>query len=189
MTLFRTVEPAVEPVTLAEVKVNLRIDQNSDDDLLSSLIAAARGEVEARTGIALITQSWRLCLDDLPDDGGVKLFRYPVRAITAVTAYDADGAAQVIDPAGWFLDPNSRPSRLYVSGPLPALRRLNGLEIDFDAGFGEAGTDVPDSLLRAIHLLVARWYELRAAFGADSQPAMIPDGFDRLISSFEVPRI
>lgn len=189
MTLFRTVEPAAEPVTLAEVKANLRIDQTSDDDLLSSLIAAARSEVEARTGLALIAQSWRLCLDGMPKDSIAALYRHPVQAVTAVTAYDADGTAQVIPSTEWFLDPASRPARLYISGQLPALRCLNGLEIDFDVGFGEAGPDVPDSLRRAIHLLVARWYEFRAAFGGDAQPVIIPDGFDRLISPYKLPRI
>ena len=31
---------------------------------------------------------------------------------------------------------------------------MNGIEIDFSAGFGEAGTDVPDLLNRAILVLV-----------------------------------
>ena len=42
MTLIRTVEPAAEPVTLADVKAHLRLDTDADDTLLSGLIAAAR---------------------------------------------------------------------------------------------------------------------------------------------------
>ncbi|PZN51615.1 MAG: hypothetical protein DIU65_11005, partial [Proteobacteria bacterium] len=59
MTLFRTVEPAAEPVTLAEVKVHLRIDGTTEDELVAGLVRAARQEVERATGMALIEQSWR----------------------------------------------------------------------------------------------------------------------------------
>ncbi len=45
---------------------------------------------------------------------------------------------------------------------------MNGVEIDFSAGYGEAGTDVPDLAQRAMLMLVAHWFEFRASFGAAS---------------------
>jgi uncharacterized phiE125 gp8 family phage protein len=64
MTLIRTVEPAAEPVTLAEAKAHLRLADSSEDDLLTGLIRAARQDVERATGMALIDQHWRLVLDN-----------------------------------------------------------------------------------------------------------------------------
>lgn len=63
--LARTVDPAVEPVTLAEAKLHLRTysSDTDEDDLISGLIAAAREWVEDYTGRALVEQRWSLALD------------------------------------------------------------------------------------------------------------------------------
>ncbi len=189
MTLFRTVEPAAEPVTLAEVKAHLRLSHASEDTLLAGLIRAAREDVERTTGLALIEQSWRLVLDRWPRDGTVALMRHPVREILSVTAYGSEGEGALVNPATYQADTLSRPARLhFVERPEP-LRTLNGIEIDFTAGFGEAGTDVPDLLKRAILLLVAHWYEFRAAFDAGDQPASYPPGYDRLLAGHRARRL
>ena len=117
MTLFRTVEPAVEPITLAEAKAHLRIAHDSEDDLLSGLIRAARQEVEQATGSALIEQSWRLVLDAWPEGNVVQLKRSPVRQVLSVTVFDADGAASVLAPQDYQLDAMSSPARLYPIYP------------------------------------------------------------------------
>ena len=65
MTLFRTLAPGAEPVTLAEAKDHLRLQHASEDELLAGLIRAAREDVERATGMALIDQTWRLALDAL----------------------------------------------------------------------------------------------------------------------------
>ena len=55
--------PAVEPVSLVEMKAHLRVEVVEDDDLIGALSAAAREHVEELTGRRLITQKWRLYLD------------------------------------------------------------------------------------------------------------------------------
>ena len=74
MALFRTVAPEAEPVTLSEAKQPLRIDHDSEDALLEGLLRAAREEVEASCGLALVAQSWRLTLDrHAPATGALRL--------------------------------------------------------------------------------------------------------------------
>jgi uncharacterized phiE125 gp8 family phage protein len=189
MTLFRTAGPDAEPVTLADAKAELRIDHDAEDDLINGLIRAACEEVEQTTGLAMIEQSWRLALDCIPQDGLVLLRRGPVREVTAVTAYGSDGEASLIAPADYQLDPLSRPARLHFDVLPGDLRALNGIEIDFTAGYGEAATDVPDLLKRAMLTLVAHWFEFRASFGAEHQPVSMPDGYRRLLSSFIARRL
>lgn len=189
MTLFRTVEPSADPVTLAEVKAQLRIDHDSEDVLIGGLIRAATAEVEAQTGMALIAQHWRLALDRLPESGIVLLRRHPVREIQSVTIYDAEGASSLVDPSRWSADLVSRPARMDIDLPVGRLRRMNGLEIDFEAGFGEAGADVPDQLKRAVLVLVAHWFEFRAAYRAEDQPVSHPPGFERLIAGYRLGRL
>ncbi|TKT81226.1 head-tail connector protein [Aquamicrobium sp. LC103] len=186
MTLFRTVEPEHEPVTLVEVKQHLRLSHDSEDELLEGLVRAARQEVENSTGLALMDQAWRCVLDRVPASLCVPLRRHPIREISAITLYGPDGEAALLDPAGYQLDALSRPARLVFLAPVEAKRAMNGIEIDFTAGFGESGADVPDLLKRAMLLLVAHWYEFRASFGARQQPVSFPAGYDRLIAPFRM---
>jgi uncharacterized phiE125 gp8 family phage protein len=83
----------------------------------------------------------------------------------------------------------SRPARIHFNASVAPLRAMNGLEIDFTAGFGEAGTDVPDPLKRAILLLVAHWYEFRAGYGPADQPVSYPAGFDRIVAGYRAGRL
>ncbi len=189
MALFRTVGPEAEPVTLADAKAHLRLDHDGEDGLIEGLIRAAREEVEASCGLALIAQDWRLTLDRVPRSGTVAIRRHPVVEILSVTVYGADGEASLLQPQGLALDRASRPARLHFADvPQPRIA-MNGIEIDFRAGFGEAGTDVPDLLKRAMLALVAHWFEFRATFGAESQPVSYPAGYDRLIAPWRPGRL
>ncbi|WP_187970197.1 head-tail connector protein [Aquibium microcysteis] len=189
MALIRTVPPGAEPLTLADCKAHLRLAADDEDELLAGLIRAAREEVETQTGVAMIDQDWRLVLDAWPAGGIVPLTRHPVKQVLSVTLRGADGEATVMDPAGYRLDGLSRPARLWVeTRPAPGAP-LNGVEIDFRAGFGEAGPDVPDVLKRAMLLLVAHWYEFRAAWGTDDRPVSIPEGFRRLTDGWRRRRL
>lgn len=55
-TLTVTTPPSMEPVSLEEAKAHLRVDHTVDDDLISTLIAAARSYLESITGQAFMTQ-------------------------------------------------------------------------------------------------------------------------------------
>ena len=189
MTLFRTVEPESEPVSLEEAKQNLRIDHDSEDDLLQALIRAAREEVETGCGLALIAQHWRVALDALPASRSVPLRRHPVREVTAVTVYGADGEASLVDEADYRLDAQARPARLRFRKHLEPGTDMNGIEIDFEAGYGETGAAVPEVLRRAILVLVAHWYEFRATYSAGQQPVSYPPVYDRLVALWRVRRL
>jgi len=189
MTRFRTLPPEAEPVTLAEAKAYLRLQSDSEDDLIAGLIKAAREDVERTTGTALIDQGWRLLLDAWPANEIAMLTPFPVKEVTAVTAYGSEGEAWVLNPGDYFLDANSRPARLHFETQPEPLRVMNGIEIDFTAGFGEAGPDVPDLLRRAILLLVAHWYEFRAQVTAQDQPVSYPAGYDRMIAGYKGRRL
>lgn len=189
MTLLRTVDPASEPVTLVEVKTHLRLAHDSEDELLTGLIRAARGDVERATGVAMIQQSWRLVRDDWPREDRVVLMRHPVREVLSVTLFGSEGEASVMDPSDYLLDSVSRPARLHFERRPERLRAMNGIEIDFTAGFGEAGTDVPDLLRRAVVMLVAHWYEFRANVAPSQQPVSYPAGYERLIASYRDRRL
>jgi hypothetical protein len=62
--LARVINPAIEPVSLAEARVHLRAMSDSSEDVtITGLIVAAREWVEDYTGRALVEQKWALSLD------------------------------------------------------------------------------------------------------------------------------
>jgi uncharacterized phiE125 gp8 family phage protein len=168
--------PAVEPVTLAETKAHLRVAHADEDALIGSLIASARRQIEARTGLALIEQGWIQFHDDWPGDGVVALAPAPISPIDELAVYGDDDVKAVIDPAHYYLDAASHPPRLMLRGSRLWARpgRIgNGIAIALSAGFGLAGSAVPEPLRQAILQLVAHWYEHRGNADAPPPPLTI----------------
>ena len=189
MTIHELDPPPAEPLTLAEAKAHLRLDTGDDDTLVTSLIAVAREHLERETGLALIARGFRLHLDHWPRGRVIPIARGPVQTIDTVTVYDEAGVALDVDVSGYVLDGAARPSRLLLPDrPLPG-QAMNGIEIDFTAGFGEAGADVPDTLKRAMLTHVATMFELRGAVSLDQQPGTVPAGYDRLIAPYRMRRL
>src|SRR3954469_22934060 len=85
--------PAVEPVAVAEMRAYLRLDDGTEDDLVSALVRAARLLVEAASGRQLIEQSWRLVLARWPARRTLLLPLSPLIRIERIRVYDAAGGA------------------------------------------------------------------------------------------------
>ncbi len=185
MTIALITKPAVEPVTLAGAKSHLRIDSTDEDVFVSELIVAARQYLEQICGLRLITQSWRQYEDCWPTSHVLNLELRPVKSVQAITAYDADGTPSIIPSTDYQVDNVSQTARIHMPGGVSSGQLLNGIEVDFTVGFGDTGVDVPDTLKRAILMLVAHWYEFRGAISPQEQPVSIPPGFETLIASFK----
>ncbi len=175
--------PAEEPVSLAEAKAFLRLDSDAEDGLVTTLIAAARLHVEAVTGSALVRQGWRLVLDAWPADGAVRVPVAPVVEVVAIRVFDEDDDDHELGLAGV----QTEPQRILLppAGGLPVLRRRLGLEVDYEAGYGEAA-DVPADLKRALLGLVAHWFEQRDV--AVAEP-VAPAAFERLVAGYRQVRL
>jgi uncharacterized phiE125 gp8 family phage protein len=180
------VPPAGLPVTLAQVKQHLRIDTADEDAYLLELAASATAAVEAACGKALLSQTWRVYLDELPACALMELPVSPVLSVAAVTAYGADGNPSAVSPTAFRLDRVSDPARLlFVTRP----DAPNGIEIDVVAGYGEAGADVPDQLVRAILVLCAHWHAFRGSANDAALMGTFPRGFDALLAPFRRARL
>ena len=164
--------PAIEPWSVEEAKSFLRAENDDDDAVIASLIAAARSHVEAMTHCALIAQTWRLVLDQWPHDGRIKPGRGPLRALTAARVYNSAGIATPIDVGTFVLD---KTAGVIVSSAwvLPG-RASAGIELDIEIGFGTSATDVPDVLRHAVRTLAAHWYENRSLIAIGQSVAMMP---------------
>jgi uncharacterized phiE125 gp8 family phage protein len=180
--------PSSEPISLADAKLYLRVEHEDDDDLIAALIAAARVQVEAQTRRALITQTWRLTRDVWPAGGALPILPVPLREVTAIGVYDAEGMIHTLDVDKFHIDNVSAPAILaFARGAPPAPGRLRaGIEIDIEAGYGDTGEDVPEPFKQAIRLLVAHWYENRRILAASGEAASMPASVSALIAPFRV---
>lgn len=162
-----SVAPTVEPITLPEAKEHLRVLTSDDDSYISSLIKPTRKKVEYDLRRALITQTWIMYLDDFPVGGNLIRIPYPpLQEISSIKYYDTANVQQTWSSDEYEEDIYSEPARVgLVSGyPWPSTYdRLNAIEITFVAGYGDAATDVPGTIIQAMKFLLAHYYENREA--------------------------
>lgn len=184
MAITRLSAPLALVLSLEDAKRHLRIEHDDDDAYLTDLIAQSTDHLESVSGLRLMTQTWRQYLDEIPQSRSIRLAAQPVQSIAAMQVYDEAGNPQAISPASLDLDAVSSPPRLVVHETVQTAKAINGIEIDIVAGFGDTPADVPDSLRRALLLLVAHAYEFRGAVPLDRQPASEPHGFRTLIAPF-----
>jgi len=186
MSAILLVPPAAEPWTVAEAKAFLRVEHDADDAIIASLIAAARGHVEALTRRALITQTWRFVLDAWPADGRIALRMGPLRALIAARVFDHANNASAIDVETFVVDAaaNVIASPCW-SLPMPG-RFTAGIELDVQLGYGANAADVPDALRHAVRMLIAHWYENRGLAAIGASVAVLPAGAGALIAPYRM---
>jgi len=144
--------PALEPVSLTEAKLHLRVDGNDENTLVTALIAAARQEAESYTRRALVTQTWRYTCDRLA--ATVTLPHQPLQSVTSIAIdgvtlaasnYEVDTSTGRVKPLSGY-----------------AAEGIGGIAITYVAGYG-AASDVPQALRQAMLLMIGHWYEHREA--------------------------
>jgi uncharacterized phiE125 gp8 family phage protein len=160
--------PTVEPVSLAEAKAHLRLDDNSDDGLLAGYILAARQYAENYIRGAIITQTY-----DYKLDGGwpmvwvrdycrtrIELPLRPVQSVTSVSYVDENGATQTLSTS-LYTTHLDRPvpciDKAYNQS-FPSVRDVtDAITVRFVAGY--APEKVPDGIRTAILLHIESLYD------------------------------
>ena len=179
--------PQLEPVTLNEAKTWLKVDGADDDDLIRTLIVAARLMVEAEIGQVLMAQNWRLVGDHWPSCDLISVRIGHILGVSGARVYAADGTITVIDLTSVAVVHAAAPNAINpMQRPQPGRARA-GIEIDLRLGFGEAASDVPDTIRLAIRRLVALWFEDRGDVG--QVEAGLPPAIRALLRPFRRIRL
>lgn len=168
MMLTLLAQPVSEPLLVSEAKEHLRVDQSVEDPLIAGLIKSARQHCESVTRRALVSQTWKLWLDEFPVDGWpIELPLPPLRSVSSVKYLDAAGAEQTWDasnytvyaPAGPYAERGKIVPNADVNYPTVQVV-LNAVRIEFIAGYG-TDADVPEALKSWILLRVGELYAHR----------------------------
>lgn len=172
MALSLVTPPALEPVTLADAKRQLRIEHDADDALITTLIQSAREHAETFTRRAFLLQTWDLKLDGFPSSV-IELPIAPVTSVTSITYVDLHGLTQTWDSSQYRTDlpsgPKAQRGRITLaSGCLyPSTDDVtNAVTVRFVAGYGSVAATVPTSLMLGMLQLITHWYENRSSVDA-----------------------
>lgn len=196
-------DAAAEPILIAEAKQYCRVDITDDDDLLRSLIIAARRYIEKETGLALKTQTWTAVYDRWPDGGAngfggpwwdgtrqlpislitstttLDIPKRPFQAVTNIKLRDAYGTLTTVNPSVYFAEVSDMRGRVNrVLGqiwPTVILANSGAIEVTFTAGFDAAPySGVPADLITAMKILIKHWYDDREPI-SDGRIAAVPN--------------
>lgn len=167
--------PATEPITLAEAKLYLRVDDTTEDTLISALIVAARLQVEGRTLRPLISQTWDLILDssDVNSSNTFYINKAPVTAISSVKYYDQNDTEQTLDVSAYQTSINSNPAKVKIITMPQIYERLGAMTIRFVAGYTNAAA-VPQDIKQAMYFIIGHLYENRQEVVTGTQVNEMP---------------
>ena len=189
MSLTLITGPAVEPVTLAEMKLQCGLGPMEDSDQLReqtlaeqirSAVQTARQHVENQLVRALMTQTWRLTLDRFPNGGGdysghnwldIPLPLPKYQGLTAFTYLDYAGVSQdMTAPGAWGYQLVSggdtrqaclRPP-IGLGWPVTLWNRSECVAITFTCGYGDTPATVPGPIRNAVKLAAQHLFEQRS---------------------------
>jgi len=185
MSLSLVTAPDVEPLTLDETKLHLRVDGDDEDTLITGLIQAARMQAETITSRAFITQTWDLFLDAFPC-GSNEVLEIPLgqlQSVEYVKYLDTLGVQQTWASGNYQVDNATEPARLLpvygVYYPWTSPATLNAVNVRFTCGYGDADNDVPQPIRQAMLLMIGSWYENRES------TQVIPDVARLLLGSYK----
>ena len=173
MTLITLTAPAVEPVTVAEMRDQVRQDSTAEDALLASYIRAARVRVEGFTRRRLISQEVEFRRDGL--GGVIRLPVDPVISLDQITYLDTAGTEQVLSGSLYRMRRSVMPFEVIPTpnAVWPAvLADLDTVGIVLTVGYGPDPEDVPEDFRAAIRGLAAHYYANREAVSPDAGPEL-----------------
>lgn len=173
--------PTVEPITLAEAKLHLRVDSAEEDALIAAQLSAARESAEQFLGVALAVQTWELALDAFPA-GAIELPGGLVSAVESITYANAAGVDQIAAGSSYYLDSYSTPNWLvpsYGTTWPSSYATPNAIRVRYVVG----GATVSPSIKAAILLTLGHLFAQREDTAVVSLAA-IPMGSRALLQPF-----
>ena len=199
------VAPTLEPVSLAEVKLQCAIDADitaHDSFITGAVIPAARAAAENYMGAILMQRTVDLTLDEFPCDGDIETEQPPAwnrhcvqplpLLITSISYVDPDGVTQVLAGAAYTIDDSNWPSWTLraVDTEWPATRvQANAVQIRMVKGY-DAIAKIPADVRAWLLLTAGFLFAHREAFDMSGKMAALPSRFiDALLDPYRVFKV
>lgn len=158
------------PLSVAELKAHLRVDNADEDELIASLGVAARDYCEQQTSHILCARNFYLEADEFPSErNDIVLPIGPVSAIVQVgwrVLGSGDPVQVGTSGTHYRAATNLNPARLRLPLTMTAWPSTelatDAVQIVVTAGYASPAA-VPDMAKHAIRLIVGHWFENREA--------------------------
>lgn len=184
-----------EPITLPDAKAWLQVDYTDQDDVIRSIITAARQKLERRCGISIALKRFRMTLPAF--SATITLEYPPVREIASVKYLSTDGSEKTVDPAAYTLIEDRFEPYIFplADWPSDVARRPDAVRVEFVSGI--YGDDSPpeqidQDLMQAMRWLISHFYENRestALTPVRQEIQEVPDTVEAIIAPYIVPRL
>jgi uncharacterized phiE125 gp8 family phage protein len=186
---YWTVTPAASlPITMTEIRDQLRISGEDEDSLLAMYARAATAHIETVLNRPIITQTISQIVPAFPPRWPIELHGR-VQQVVSISYLDQTGVSQTLAPEVYRVNTYSEPGLVSLqidqAWPNTALRD-DAVTITYKAGFGDDSDSVPDALRQAILLLTAHWFENRVSVVIGANVTSLPFGIDCLIAPWKV---
>lgn len=142
---------------LPELREHARVDDTSQDAILTRFANAAGARLEDDTRRILLTTTIKEHYDVWPWDylPVVHLHFSPVDSLTSIKYYDPDNVQQTWDSANYDTDLIHEPARIVIAESAtvtaPSVdQRPNAVTVEYVAGYGSTLADLPDAAVIAI---------------------------------------
>lgn len=180
-------ESAVEPILLAEARLNLRVTLTTEDSRITRLIKAARQLSEQELEMSLVQKTLEVAQSSFYPYP-IELPYGPVRDIVSVTYKDPDGV-DVVMPADQYAFSVYTPTVLLNAYGVtwPTVRRETGsVRVRYTVGYPSADSpqeEVPEPIRQAMHLYISHYFNFREAVDEGSLEAL-PLGVKHLLGTY-----
>jgi uncharacterized phiE125 gp8 family phage protein len=174
-SLIRVSNPAVEPVSVRDFKIQCRIDTEDEDDLLVVLLGAAREWAEQYTASTFIHTQWQMKLDGFPAE--IRLPRPPMAiangftGVSIVYTPSTSGSTTTLSAGEYRIDNFSRPGTLrpnYGQSWPAYLTDENSVTVTWWAGYGADATKVPHAAQIGMMMIAAHLWKYREQSTTDA---------------------
>lgn len=183
----------MQPLTLAETKAHLKVEGTDEDNLIQLYLDAATAYCDGFHGFlgrALVTQTWRLTVDEFPT-AEIKIPLPPLQSVTSVKYDDPAGVEQTMDPADYYVDTASEPGWIIpvatAAWPTP-LDAFNAVRVEFVAGYApttdsppDLRANIPANIKAGILLIIGNMHEHREENIVGLIANKLPFGADALL--------
>lgn len=184
-----TTAPAIEPVSLADMRAHLGITRSEDtsrDTIITARITAARQMAEFHTRQALIHQTWTAYATEFPAEIPLKS---PLVSVSSVQYIDSNGALQTLAADQYSVDTINHCLVPAYGVSWPQTRIVpSAVRVAYVCGYGATAASVPQTIREAILFMVGQWEVFQNKITGDYndivRPMTIPNAAKQLLGPY-----